>query len=59
MRRHGRAPAAATTMASASNAALMAWFNDKFFEEASNPLVRADLQSAFMTRRWRGAPAAE
>ena len=39
---------------------LMAWFNDKFFEEASNPLVTERIYKRFMREdNGGGAPAAE
>ena len=39
---------------------LMAWFNDKFFEEASNPLVTERIYKRFMSEEdGGGAPAAE
>ncbi|MFL6835863.1 MAG: glutathione S-transferase family protein [Bradyrhizobium sp.] len=39
---------------------LMAWFNDKFFEEASNPLVTERIYKRFMSEEHGGgAPAAE
>ncbi len=39
---------------------LMAWFNDKFFEEASNPLVTERIYKRFMNEEdGGGAPAAE
>jgi glutathione S-transferase len=39
---------------------LMAWFNDKFFEEASNPLVTERIYKRFMSEGdGGGAPAAE
>ena len=39
---------------------LMAWFNDKFFEEASNPLVTERIYKRFMSEDdGGGAPAAE
>jgi glutathione S-transferase len=39
---------------------LMAWFNDKFFEEASNPLVTERIYKRFMSEEdGGGAPAAD
>jgi glutathione S-transferase len=39
---------------------LMAWFNEKFFEEASNPLVTERIYKRFMSEdNGGGAPAAE
>jgi glutathione S-transferase len=39
---------------------LMAWFNDKFFEEASNPLVTERIYKRFMSEEnGGGAPATE
>jgi glutathione S-transferase len=39
---------------------LMAWFNDKFFEEASNPLVTERIYKRFMDEQdGGGAPAAD
>jgi glutathione S-transferase len=39
---------------------LMAWFNDKFFEEASNPLVTERIYKRFMSEDdGGGAPAAD
>src|SRR3982751_488877 len=39
---------------------LMAWFNDKFFEEASSPLVTERIYKRFMAEEnGGGAPAAE
>jgi glutathione S-transferase len=39
---------------------LMAWFNDKFFEEASNPLVTERIYKRFMNEQdGGGAPAAD
>jgi glutathione S-transferase len=39
---------------------LMAWFNDKFFEETSNPLVTERIYKRFMNEEdGGGAPAAE
>ena len=39
---------------------LMAWFNEKFFEEASNPLVTERIYKRFMSEEnGGGAPAAE
>lgn len=39
---------------------LMAWFNDKFFEEASNPLVTERIYKRFMAEEnGGGAPAAD
>lgn len=39
---------------------LMAWFNDKFFEEAANPLVTERIYKRFMSEEdGGGAPAAE
>src|SRR5258708_1297756 len=39
---------------------LMAWFNDKFFEEASNPLVTERVYKRFMNEEdGGGAPAAD
>src|SRR4030088_774815 len=39
---------------------LMAWFNDKFFEEASNPLVTEGIYKRFMSEdHGGGAPAAD
>src|SRR6202161_3418103 len=39
---------------------LMAWFNDKFFEEAANPLVTERIYKRFMSEDdGGGAPAAE
>jgi len=39
---------------------LMAWFNDKFFEEASNPLVTERIYKRFMNEEdGGGAPAAD
>src|SRR5258705_4141588 len=39
---------------------LMAWFNDKFFEEASNPLVTERIYKRFMSEdHGGGAPAAD
>src|SRR6266568_575745 len=39
---------------------LMAWFNEKFFEEASNPLVTERIYKRFMAEEnGGGAPAAE
>ena len=39
---------------------LMSWFNDKFFEEASNPLVTERIYKRFMSEEnGGGAPAAE
>jgi glutathione S-transferase len=39
---------------------LMAWFNEKFFEEASNPLVTERIYKRFMSEQnGGGAPAAE
>ena len=34
---------------------LMAWFNEKFFEEASNPLVTERIYKRFMTSRTAAA----
>ena len=39
---------------------LVAWFNDKFFEEASNPLVTERIYKRFMSEgNGGGAPAAD
>src|SRR5258705_6434202 len=39
---------------------LMAWFNEKFFEEASNPLVTERIYKRFMSEdNGGGAPAAD
>jgi len=39
---------------------LMAWFNEKFFEEASNPLVTERIYKRFMSEEnGGGAPAAD
>ena len=39
---------------------LMAWFNEKFFEEASNPLVTERIYKRFMNEEdGGGAPTAE
>jgi glutathione S-transferase len=37
---------------------LMAWFNDKFFEEASNPLVTERIYKRFMSEDHGGGPPA-
>ena len=37
---------------------LMAWFNDKFFEEASNPLVTERIYKRFMSEHYGGGPPA-